>query len=661
MAVKTTTQSPLPFFASIRLKLALVAFFSVGILGLAVPLSGIGIYREYKAIKVQQVRDQIDLRANELQNIVGNMQDDAKRLAAIGQMMHTLAQSHSHRLLEASDIGRLSATNSLRINAAASGAALWFFPGAFAPGSEAQGWFAERQGGQIDLLSPAEAKAAAREPWFAELQAMVKKAKPGTAVWSAPHFDARAGHGMASTAGMAVADASGRPIGIAAMSWPLSEVSGKIDRLRPTPGSVSLFVDRPHDLVLFINQPKAEAGEPIGKSLASLSWFAGKEGGEREIHNAGKSWLAFARFLPNGMMVTVSVPVSELFAGIHRSLWIAAGIFLAILLLALLATHTSLDRLVTRPVIGLAKQAGELGRGNLRARCVLGSRDELGLLAVRFNQMAGDLAKRIAETNEMQSERQKLSLELDLAREIQVSTLTSLLPALAERDELEFYAFMLPARQVGGDLCDAFFIGRNRLAMLMADPVQGGISAALSMVAARTLVRYAAAPSLLPGEILTKANAELFAQGERSFFADAALFILDLATGEMAFSGAGSLPAFLRRKDGRFAPLALPGGPRLAEAPGSLYRSQILVLSPGDAVFLCTDGVPDAANPHGEAWGTSRLADALDAHSLSLSRNLNAFLDSVKEDIDAFADGVPPADDITMLALSYRGPGGRRL
>ncbi|MDR0997170.1 MAG: SpoIIE family protein phosphatase, partial [Zoogloeaceae bacterium] len=644
---------PIPFRASIRAKLMLVALFSVCLLGLMVPLSGVGIYQEYKAIKVRQVRNQIDLRAAELRNSVTAMRDNALRLSVIGQMMHSLARRGRH-WQDVSDLGTLAVEHNMQINLASSGSGIWFAPGALYADRPFTSWLSGNRDGKPVRLSEIEAKREAASPWFAEIRKKLETAQPGQVVWGAPHFDTRTGRGMTSTAGTAIFDGEGRQIGVATVDWPLTAIGEVIDSLRPTPGSISLFVDQRHDLVLFIGQPDDREGQPVGQSLAALSWFGEGQPEEREIKYEEKTWIAFARRLENGMMVTVSVPSDELFADIHHSLWIAGGIFCVILLLSLALTYASMSRLVCRPVMRIARQAGEVGRGNLEARCALGSRDELGLLAQRFNQMADDLKRHIDEVNDMQTERQKLSVELDLAREIQVASLSSLLPALAERDEIEFYAFMLPARQVGGDLCDAFFIGRDRLAMLMADPLQTGISAALFMVALRALTRFCAAPSLLPGEILTRVNAELFAESD-AFSADVALFILDLTTGEMACAGAGDIPAFIRRKDSRFAPLPISNGPRLAETPNSLYRSQIQVLAPGDAIFLCTDGVPEAANPEGEQLGLTRLSSALDAHAVSLRRNLNAFLDSVKEDIDAFARGTPPADDITMLALRYKG------
>lgn len=247
----------------------------------------------------------------------------------------------------------------------------------------------------------------------------------------------------------------------------------------------------------------------------------------------------------------------------------------------------------------------------------------------------------------------KTEAELNVASNIQRDMLPNIFPAFPERSEFDIYATMDPAKEVGGDFYDFFMIDQRHLAIIIADVSGKGVPAALFMVIAKTIIRNQAQSSLSPAEIFTRANEQLCENNGEGLFVTAYMGILDLQTGVLTYANAGHNPPLLRQSGGQFQWLKLRPGFVLAGMEGMRYKEFQVTLSPGDSLFMYTDGVTEATNAALELYGENRLETALNQQQAD-SISPEPLLSYVKAQVDAFVAGAPQADDITMLGIQFR-------
>ena len=245
------------------------------------------------------------------------------------------------------------------------------------------------------------------------------------------------------------------------------------------------------------------------------------------------------------------------------------------------------------------------------------------------------------------ADRARRAKDMEIAKTIQNSALPS---ALRENPSFRLSAEMQAAADVGGDFYDYFPLDETRIAFLVADVSGKGITAALYMMTAKTLIKDALMAVHDPALALTKANSELCRNNTANMFLTAWVGVLELETGIVTFANAGHNPPVLLPK-GAF--VKMKSGPVLAFMDGIEYKARKLRLAPGDSMFLYTDGVTEALDAHDNLFGEERLVDALKVAPQNDPRSLCTVVRAV---VAAFAEGAPQADDITVLALKYVAP-----
>jgi sigma-B regulation protein RsbU (phosphoserine phosphatase) len=249
---------------------------------------------------------------------------------------------------------------------------------------------------------------------------------------------------------------------------------------------------------------------------------------------------------------------------------------------------------------------------------------------------------------------QLLSVRNDLstAARIQQSILPQTFPPFPDRTEFDVYAQMIPAKEVGGDFYDFFFLDNDRLAFVIGDVSGKGVPAAIFMAVSRTLLKAVAMQVVNPGETLRRINTMLIPEGNGRMFVTIFYGILNTRNGEVQFSYGAQPPPYIRRVDGGVERVQQEGGFLLGMVEGMEYDVHKVLLRPGDSILLYTDGVTEAMNGEGQQFEESRL-------ELSLGRlngtPLKESLEIITEDVTRFAAGAPQADDVTMLALLYKG------
>lgn len=239
--------------------------------------------------------------------------------------------------------------------------------------------------------------------------------------------------------------------------------------------------------------------------------------------------------------------------------------------------------------------------------------------------------------------------ELDVARRLQLSSLPTTYP---EHDFFKLHAAMTPAKEVGGDFCDLVMLDDNRLLLMIGDASGKGVSAAIFIAMARSLLRAAMTRGARPSEALAQANEMLAADNPTLMFATAIVAVLDCRTGVLTYANAGHNAPRRRGVSGREAELPVEVGIALGVMDGIDFVDQSLPLEAGDHLLMFTDGVTEAVGPGETMFGDARLA-AIVADPVHSEPKL--LVEAVAHSVDVFAQTEPQADDITMVALHWRG------
>lgn len=254
-----------------------------------------------------------------------------------------------------------------------------------------------------------------------------------------------------------------------------------------------------------------------------------------------------------------------------------------------------------------------------------------------------------------ESERERS--ELGIANKIQKDILPSHFPAFPDRHEFDIYASMTPARLVAGDFYDYFFIDEDRLCLVIADVTGKGIPAALFMVIAKTVIKNRAMQGGLPSEILKDVNNQLREGNDTKMFVTAWLGIVDVRKGRLTFANAGHEYPVFTDEEGRFDYFKDRHGLVMGLKADMEYKDSQRDLKKGDMLFVYTDGVLDAQDYDGDAYGPDRLTDVMNAYRGVTPCELT---ERVLESVMEYSKDVDQFDDITMLAFKYLGDDERK-
>lgn len=285
------------------------------------------------------------------------------------------------------------------------------------------------------------------------------------------------------------------------------------------------------------------------------------------------------------------------------------------------------------------------------------TQDEVGQLAEAILFLERELARYIENLTSATAARERIESELRIAHDIQMGILPKLFPAFPDRGEFDIYAMIEPAREVGGDLYDFFFIDERHFCFVIGDVSGKGVPAAFFMAVTKTLFKAVAERGLEPGEVLSRVNDDLASDNDSCMFVTLFCGILDMDSGELRYASAGHNPPLLLRANGEHTFLPMQAQPVAGGLEGIEYRSERLTLQPGDLLFMYTDGVNEAMDIHGRIYGNERLMKTL--ASLP-SPNPTLAIHATMEDVKAYAQGAEQSDDITMMALQFYGPRGRQ-
>ena len=335
-----------------------------------------------------------------------------------------------------------------------------------------------------------------------------------------------------------------------------------------------------------------------------------------------------------------------------RSLLINA--IIAIVTIALIAAVIAyfISRTVSKPIIKLTDTVKNTGEGDFDRKSDIDTRDEIGDLARGFNKMQDDLKLYTENLKTVTAEKERIGAELNVATQIQADMLPRIFPPFPQKKEIDLFASMSPAKEVGGDFYDFFLIDENHLALVIADVSGKGVPAALFMVISKPLIKNRAMQGGTPAQILADVNNQLCEGNDADMFVTCWLGILDLSSGVMTAASAGHEFPAICAPGGKFELLKDKHGFVLAGTQDVRYLDYEIRFVRGGSLFVYTDGIPEATNGSGEMFGADRMLESLNRLA---GEKPEAFINEVGSAVKEFTGEASQFDDVTMVGLTWYG------
>ena len=337
----------------------------------------------------------------------------------------------------------------------------------------------------------------------------------------------------------------------------------------------------------------------------------------------------------------------------HRDLVFTWGIILALFVVICMSIGSIVIffftsrgiRHATEPLKYLSESTQEVAKGNFDAPLpTFRHNDEVAQLRDSFGTMQQSLKQYVEELKVSTAAKAAMMSELNVAHTIQMSMIPKTFPAFPDREDLELYASLTPAKAVGGDLYD-FFIRGEKLFFCIGDVSGKGVPASLVMAVSRTLFRNISAHTDEPDHIVETMNENICEGNEQCMFVTLFVGVLDLQTGRLRYCNAGHDMPYVEATH-----LPCDSNLPVGLMPDMKYSVQEAMIAPGKILFLYTDGLTEAENGKQKQFGMQRITDVITAFEGSPQQLIETMTDAVH----AFVGDTEQSDDLTMLAFRYK-------
>ena len=313
---------------------------------------------------------------------------------------------------------------------------------------------------------------------------------------------------------------------------------------------------------------------------------------------------------------------------------------------------------LAKPIKALTHQARRIAGGDLKARVPEDRRDELGVLARTFNQMADEIRRLLVE----QAQKASLEKEMSLARQVQQAMLPP--QTLDHHGALKVVGYCQPASSCGGDWWTYRKLSNGRMLLVVGDATGHGIHSAMIAATARGAVEALSGIDerlLTPEQVLRAIDSAIRQVGDHNVLMTAFAAVFDSANGILHYANAGqNFPYVIKLGQTRLLEdasiIAASGNPLGDRNIAVEIRRGSLQLRPGDLFVCFTDGVVERANPAGKLFGDRRLRNTLTGQSLQDSDSLIALRDRLVTTLDTYGEGSAADDDVTFVLCQFDPP-----
>lgn len=371
-----------------------------------------------------------------------------------------------------------------------------------------------------------------------------------------------------------------------------------------------------------------------------------------DLKHLGYVWIYHTQLPSTKWSLGVVYPHREMFAGLYKlNITIILLSFFGLGLL-LFFTIRIINRQIS-PLAKFAKSARGIASGNFNTELPhIENSHEMKELHDSFEFMQKELSNYIVNLKETTSAKEKIESELRIAKEIQMGMIPHIFPPFPDLPEIDLYATLLSAKEVGGDLYDFFLLDDNRMCFAIGDVSGKGIPASLFMAVTRTLLRSVADKDKTTAEIVSSINKTLSFNNESNMFVTFFLGILDIHKGELKYCNAGHNPPILikNKKDVSYFNItkAIPVG--LFDTYE--YTEESIRIAPDDQIFLYTDGLTEAEDVNNNLFGDDLLLQVIGQHAAASPREM---IEAATKAVADHVKGHTQSDDLTMMSISYFG------
>ena len=394
---------------------------------------------------------------------------------------------------------------------------------------------------------------------------------------------------------------------------------------------------------------------------ASVPYALSLDGGGRRVK--GEAFVGYFKSLD--WYIAVQLPEQQI-QGPAKQLVVLQSITIALVFLASLIAAFLLVSRVTRPMNMLADYAKEMASQDFTAsedqatpidELPAKFKDEVGRLAASLLFMREELRKNIQALMKTTAAKERFESELSIAREIQLGILPKTFPPFPEMDEFDLHAVLTPAREVGGDLYDFYFMDDRHLCFCIGDVSDKGVPAALFMVITRTLINLVAKEETSPARMMTRVNDVLCVDNPRQMFVTLIIGVLDIRSGRIVYANGGHNPPIIVRRNEGASYRKKSSGPLLGVVEDVAYRDIVETLEPGDAFFMYTDGVTEAMDEDMKLYSDERLLEIVDS---SQAESPEETILEVMRDVRRHAGPADQSDDIAMMMIRFAPTSGTK-
>ena len=480
--------------------------------------------------------------------------------------------------------------------------------------------------------------------------------------WTEPYMDldvATNTREMVTSYCQAINDQQGKKVGVINISLSITWLSQTISATKPYPNSYSIMIGRGGTYFVHPDPEKitrqtifTQTMEHPDPELTDLghAMTRGEEGMKSMKLNGKKCYVFYKPLGKTGCSMAIVCPESDIFRGFNR----LQNSVRVIVLVGLLLMLYFFIRIITNeldPLRRLAKEAETIASGQFDAQLPDFKRvDEIGQLSHSFGNMQQSLVKYINELQFTTAQKASIDRDIRIASAIQKGMLPDKFPTRTDRDDVQIYASLTPAKDVGGDLFD-FYFRDEKLFFCIGDVSGKGVPASLFMAVTRSIFRTVSAHESMPDRIMTIMNKTIADMNKNNMFVTLFVGVLDMPTGRLHYSNAGhDAPLLVGVGVGE-----LPCDPNIPVGfmPDWKYTLQEAQIFTGTTIFLFTDGLTEAMDADKNQFQMERVNEVAKKALSQQQQEPQQLIDKMTKAVHQFVGDAEQSDDLTMMGIQY--------
>jgi len=480
--------------------------------------------------------------------------------------------------------------------------------------------------------------------------------------WTEPYMDldvATNTSEMVTSYCQTIKDKQDQMIGVINISLSLNWLSHTISAVKPYPNSYSIMIGRggtyfvhPDTMKITRQTIFTQTLEQPDTAMTALGYaMQHGEEGMKHMNIGGKDSYVFYKPLgQTGCSMAIVCPESDIFSGFDR----LRRTVMTIVTVGLLLMLYLFIRIITRelkPLRRLAHEAETIASGQFDAEMPDFQRvDEIGQLSHSFGNMQQSLVKYIEELKDTTAQKASIESDLRIASDIQMGMLPEKFPTKADRDDVQLYASLTPAKEVGGDLFD-FYFRDEKLFFCIGDVSGKGVPASLFMAVTRSTFRTVSAHESMPNRIVTTMNRTIADMNKSNMFVTLFVGVLDLPTGRLHYCNAGhDAPLLIGAGVGE---LPCDANIPVGFMPSWEYSLQDAQIFTGTTILLFTDGLTEAMDANYEQFQMERVNDVAGRALTNQQQEPHQLIAQMTDAVHQFVGDAEQSDDLTMMAIQY--------